>query len=83
MLKFLERYGKENYMVAAVNRKFFCITDMIDHVVAQSVQMYAGTPEAGTFMISMTDSRHGGRKNFRTIWSLSDSDTVSYVAVGK
>jgi hypothetical protein len=50
-----ERYpAPQDYMqfvCATVNMKYCCVTDMMDHVVAESAKIYANTPEANSFMI--------------------------------
>jgi hypothetical protein len=50
-----ERYPLPlDYMVfvrAEVSKSFCCITDIMDHVVAESTKIYANTPVANTFML--------------------------------
>jgi hypothetical protein len=39
------------YLKAKLNKTIVCVTDLIDHVVAESTRAYAGTPRANDFSI--------------------------------
>lgn len=39
------------FVRAEVSKHYCCITDIMDHVVAESTKAYANTPEANTFML--------------------------------
>jgi hypothetical protein len=43
------------YLKAKLNKTIVCVTELMDHVVAESIKAYAGTPRADDFSIF-----HGG-----------------------
>lgn len=63
--RYIEKFGRDRAYEEAcktVDKDYCYITDIMTHIVSESIKMFEGTSEANTFVIF-----HGGKKRHKSI----------------